>query len=417
MPLQLNRTLLFQASVDDINNAFRRLSRIYHPDKHAGSPQKSKDAQELFTKLKKAHEGILSLSKQTHTSCRSSQLLEANLWLSLYHRVLLQFFLIHTPKRFMTQWGWKDWRRRVGRWVFGGVTKNLFIYFFFFCEFVLSFFLQATKKILGSRYVCNESLFWRSLLEPRHHKKSLKNTNDFNKNEKKEDFEMWQIPGWDFFYSFVMDAMRYTPSTPRHDPSPGRQPNDCQFPQCDITLEGEHCSDWLIFFCFYRVLLQWTLMRQTCLIVTRELSHQKMSGRFHTFFFFLREIRKWRFVHVNLEFSSLLLGFVSRLFPACFGGTSNHFGWHKNHHKFQDEKERSELSRTDYDSQLVVAWQSKVSCGWVQWLVQLSSIFSEGRCYSFLGFTSQSLKSQTWQSHKQWTLLSPRKIPSNYLAS
>ena len=46
-----------QATTDDINNAFRRQSRIYHPDKHASDPEKAADAQRLFTKLKKAHEG------------------------------------------------------------------------------------------------------------------------------------------------------------------------------------------------------------------------------------------------------------------------------------------------------------------------------------------------------------------------
>lgn len=53
----LNSLLLFQASVDDINNAFRRLSKIYHPDKHVKSPERAQDAQTQFTKLKKAHEG------------------------------------------------------------------------------------------------------------------------------------------------------------------------------------------------------------------------------------------------------------------------------------------------------------------------------------------------------------------------
>ena len=49
--------LTLQASIDDVNNAFRRLSRIYHPDKHASAPEKATDAQRLFTKIKKAHEG------------------------------------------------------------------------------------------------------------------------------------------------------------------------------------------------------------------------------------------------------------------------------------------------------------------------------------------------------------------------
>ena len=48
---------LIQASKDEINNAFRKMSRVYHPDKHASNPAMKDKAEQLFTKIKKAHEG------------------------------------------------------------------------------------------------------------------------------------------------------------------------------------------------------------------------------------------------------------------------------------------------------------------------------------------------------------------------
>ncbi|ESN92232.1 hypothetical protein HELRODRAFT_194364 [Helobdella robusta] len=56
--LGLNRS----ASADEINNAYRRLSRMYHPDKHQSDDKKQKAAQ-LFNKIKRAHE-VLSDSHQ-----------------------------------------------------------------------------------------------------------------------------------------------------------------------------------------------------------------------------------------------------------------------------------------------------------------------------------------------------------------
>ncbi|XP_014784866.1 dnaJ homolog subfamily C member 11 isoform X2 [Octopus bimaculoides] len=53
-----------KASLEEINNAFRRLSKIYHPDKHHGDPEKKK-AEIMFSKIKKAHE-VLS-DKHTRT--------------------------------------------------------------------------------------------------------------------------------------------------------------------------------------------------------------------------------------------------------------------------------------------------------------------------------------------------------------
>lgn len=45
-----------QATPEEINNAYRRFSRIYHPDKHTNPSEKS-EAEMLFGKTKKAYEG------------------------------------------------------------------------------------------------------------------------------------------------------------------------------------------------------------------------------------------------------------------------------------------------------------------------------------------------------------------------
>ena len=51
--------LLFsQASQSSINDAYRRLSRLYHPDKHVVAEQKQR-AEVMFNKIKTAYEGEL----------------------------------------------------------------------------------------------------------------------------------------------------------------------------------------------------------------------------------------------------------------------------------------------------------------------------------------------------------------------
>lgn len=47
-----------QATQEEVNAAYRRLSRMYHPDKHVDAEQKKK-ADLLFSKIKKAYEGSL----------------------------------------------------------------------------------------------------------------------------------------------------------------------------------------------------------------------------------------------------------------------------------------------------------------------------------------------------------------------
>jgi hypothetical protein len=47
---------LIQATQEEISNAYRRSSRLYHPDKHV-DPIRKKEAEILFNKIKKAYEG------------------------------------------------------------------------------------------------------------------------------------------------------------------------------------------------------------------------------------------------------------------------------------------------------------------------------------------------------------------------
>lgn len=49
----------FKASPEDVNVAFRRLSKMFHPDKHVNPVQK-KQAEIMFNKVKRAHEGIFT---------------------------------------------------------------------------------------------------------------------------------------------------------------------------------------------------------------------------------------------------------------------------------------------------------------------------------------------------------------------
>lgn len=52
-----------QASKDDISKAFRRLSKMFHPDKHI-DVKKKKDAENMFNKIKKAHEVLIDANKR-----------------------------------------------------------------------------------------------------------------------------------------------------------------------------------------------------------------------------------------------------------------------------------------------------------------------------------------------------------------
>lgn len=57
MPIKkLSDFVNFQASNEDITNAYRRLSKIYHPDKHS-DPDLKKHAEELFNKTRRFYDG------------------------------------------------------------------------------------------------------------------------------------------------------------------------------------------------------------------------------------------------------------------------------------------------------------------------------------------------------------------------
>lgn len=56
------KTDLFKATKEEINNAYRRLSKMYHPDKHVDPALKS-EAEIMFHKTKTAYEGKPQLTK------------------------------------------------------------------------------------------------------------------------------------------------------------------------------------------------------------------------------------------------------------------------------------------------------------------------------------------------------------------
>ncbi|XP_052760863.1 dnaJ homolog subfamily C member 11-like [Mya arenaria] len=53
-----------EATKEEINAAYKQMSRIYHPDKHQ-DPDKKKNAEVIFDKLKKAHEVLMDQRKRT----------------------------------------------------------------------------------------------------------------------------------------------------------------------------------------------------------------------------------------------------------------------------------------------------------------------------------------------------------------
>ena len=49
----------YGAPWDDVKAAYRRLMRKYHPDMHAGNPQKQKAATELSMRVTTAYNGLM----------------------------------------------------------------------------------------------------------------------------------------------------------------------------------------------------------------------------------------------------------------------------------------------------------------------------------------------------------------------
>lgn len=49
------------ATKDDVRKAYRRLLRIYHPDRHANDPEKYKAATEVTRRITEAYEGLTAV--------------------------------------------------------------------------------------------------------------------------------------------------------------------------------------------------------------------------------------------------------------------------------------------------------------------------------------------------------------------
>ncbi|KAG8288375.1 DnaJ (Hsp40), sub C, member 11 [Homalodisca vitripennis] len=82
------------ASNEEIINAYRRLSILYHPDKHV-DPVRKKDAELLFHKVKKAYEG-LSFS----VACKSVKALDfvTGMELAVSQKKLLHSLALALPE-------------------------------------------------------------------------------------------------------------------------------------------------------------------------------------------------------------------------------------------------------------------------------------------------------------------------------
>jgi DnaJ-domain-containing protein 1 len=48
------------ASMDEVKRAYKELVHRYHPDKHAGDPERQKTANELLQSLTKAYDGLIA---------------------------------------------------------------------------------------------------------------------------------------------------------------------------------------------------------------------------------------------------------------------------------------------------------------------------------------------------------------------
>lgn len=53
-----------QAPTEEINSAYRRFSRMFHPDKHSTDPNKQKWAEQIFNKVKEAYEVLSDSHKR-----------------------------------------------------------------------------------------------------------------------------------------------------------------------------------------------------------------------------------------------------------------------------------------------------------------------------------------------------------------
>ncbi|CAD5118078.1 DgyrCDS6817 [Dimorphilus gyrociliatus] len=68
------------ATAEEINNAYRRMSKIYHPDKHALDQLKKEKAERLFNKIKRAHEVLSDPHKKVIYDTTGEKGLQAEGW-------------------------------------------------------------------------------------------------------------------------------------------------------------------------------------------------------------------------------------------------------------------------------------------------------------------------------------------------
>ncbi|XP_063392884.1 dnaJ homolog subfamily C member 11 [Cydia fagiglandana] len=68
------------ASPDEINSAYRRFSRMFHPDKHSTDPNKQKWAEQIFNKVKEAYEVLSDNHKRAIYDTLGKRGLEVDGW-------------------------------------------------------------------------------------------------------------------------------------------------------------------------------------------------------------------------------------------------------------------------------------------------------------------------------------------------
>ncbi|XP_064641840.1 dnaJ homolog subfamily C member 11-like [Lineus longissimus] len=69
-----------EATPEEINNAFRRLSKIYHPDKHSIDPQRKEQAEMMFNKIKYSHEVLMDPHKRAIYDTLGLKAIETDGW-------------------------------------------------------------------------------------------------------------------------------------------------------------------------------------------------------------------------------------------------------------------------------------------------------------------------------------------------
>lgn len=74
--LNVSRT----AEVDEINSAYRRFSRMFHPDKHSTDPTRQKWAEQIFNKVKQAYEVLSDPQKRAIYDTLGKRGLEVDGW-------------------------------------------------------------------------------------------------------------------------------------------------------------------------------------------------------------------------------------------------------------------------------------------------------------------------------------------------